>query len=178
MVKKKLVLKRKIKKMIRQAMYTIIIFLLGMISVKQNPKMKASINQKIYTESPNYIKVRDIYKKYFGNIIKEKETTQSVFTEQLVYTKKEKYNNGAKLKVSKNYLVPTIESGIIIALENNKVIISQINGINVEYSNITISNYKLYDYIEKGKLLGEGKSDELYISFEKEGEYLDYQKYI
>ena len=82
------------------------------------------------------------------------------------------------LSVDSNYMVPVIESGIIIYLENKKVIISQVNGINTEYSNINASNYKLYDYVEKGKLLGEVDGNKLYLSFEKEGKYLDYKKYI
>ena len=54
----------------------------------------------------------------------------------------------------------------------------EVNGINTEYSNINASNYKLYDYVEKGKLLGEVDGNKLYLSFEKEGKYLDYKKYI
>ena len=81
------------------------------------------------------------------------------------------YKNGVKLEVEKASLIPTIESGIVIYLENNKVIISQINGINVEYSNIKINNYKLYDYIEKGKPLGEVNTNELYLTFEKISSY-------
>ena len=46
------------------------------------------------------------------------------------------------------------------------------------YSNIKNNKYKLYDYIEKGELLGEVNGDNLYISFQKNGEYLDYKNYI
>ena len=177
MVKEKLVLKKEIKKIIYKVLYTIIIFLIGMISVKINPELKQDINKIVYKDSPNYLKARSLYKKYFGTVFKVKEE-KPVFTEKLNYNKAKKYKNGVKLEVAKSSLIPTIESGIIIYLENNKVIISQINGINVEYSNIRINNYKLYDYIEKGKPLGEVKTNELYLTFEKEGKYLDYKKYL
>lgn len=178
MVREKLVLRKEVKKLIRKTMYTTIIFLIGMILVKQNPSLKNIINEKIYTESPNYLKAKKLYKKYFGSIIPQTKNTSPVFTEKLNYTKSTKYANGVKLKVSSNYLVPTIESGIVIYLDKEKIIVSQIDGINVEYKNITIKNYKLYDYIEKGTLLGETITDELYLTFEKDGEYLDYKKYI
>ena len=176
MVKEKLVLRKEIRKLFRKLLYTIIIFLIGMILVKQNSSLKEKINNTIYKDSPNYIKAKKIYEKYFNNI--KKEETKQVFTEKLSYTKDEPYKDGVKLSVSSNYLVPTIESGIIVYQDDNKVTISQIDGITVEYSNIKVNDYKLYDYIEKGKLLGEVKEDELYLTFEKEGKYLDYKEYI
>ena len=36
----------------------------------------------------------------------------------------------------------------------------------------------MYDYIEKGKLLGEVKGKELYMVFQKEGKYLNYKEYL
>ena len=178
MVREKLVLKKKIKMMIKKMMYTIIIFLLGMIAVKEKPELKDSINNFVYKDSPNYLYVRKIYNKYFGKFTFDKKETQAVFSEKIKYCKKDNYKNGVMLSDDSNYMVPVIESGIIIYLENKKVIISQVNGINTEYSNINASNYKLYDYVEKGKLLGEVDGNKLYLSFEKEGKYLDYKKYI
>lgn len=175
MIKEKLVLRKEIKKLIRKALYTVIIFLIGMIIIKQNPSYKEVINNTIYKDNPNYIKLRKKYSKYFSN---KKKSTKSVFTEQLKYENKEDIKDGVKLQVSNNYLVPILESGIIIYLEKNKVIISQVNGINVEYENVKVNNYKLYDYIEKGKLLGETINNSLSLKFEKDGKYLDYKKYI
>lgn len=175
MIKEKLVLRKEIKKIIRKALYTAIIFLVGMILIKQNPSYKDKINKIIYKDNPNYIKLKKTYDKFFSG---KKEETKSVFTEQIEYQNKEDIKDGVELTVSNNYLVPILESGIIIYLENNKVIISQVNGINVEYNNVKVNNYKLYDYIEKGKPLGETVENKLILKFEKEGEYLDYKKYL
>ncbi len=175
MIKEKLVLRKEIKKIIRKALYTAIIFLVGMILIKQNPSYKDKINKIIYKDNPNYIKLKKTYDKFFSG---KKEETKSVFTEQIEYQNKEDIKDGVELTVSNNYLVPILESGIIIYLENNKVIISQVNGINVEYNNVKVNNYKLYDYIEKGKPLGETIENKLILKFEKEGEYLDYKKYL
>ena len=80
-------------------------------------------------------------------------------------------------------MVPTIESGIVVFIgEKEKIgktiIIEQVNGIDTFYSNINFNNLKLYDYVEKGELLGEVKNNELYLTFQKDGKYLDYKKYV
>ena len=54
-------------------------------------------------------------------------------------------------------MVPILESGIVLYIGEKEnygqtIIIEQIDGVEVYYSNIN-SNVKLYDYIEKGNLL-------------------------
>ena len=44
-------------------------------------------------------------------------------------------------------------------------------------ANTSINN-ALYDYIEKGKLIGEVKGKKLYMVFSKDGKYLNYKDYI
>ena len=106
-----------------------------------------------------------------------------MFDEKLTYEKANIYKDGVELKVDNNYLVPTIESGIVVFIGNkdgygNTVIIEQINGVDVWYSNINAKDIKLYDYIEKGKLLGEVVDQKLYMVFQKDGKILDYKEYI
>ena len=48
MVKEKLILRKEIKIIVRKILYTIIIFLLGMIAVKKNPSLKDDINNIAY----------------------------------------------------------------------------------------------------------------------------------
>ena len=79
-------------------------------------------------------------------------------------------------------MVPILESGVVVFIgekENykNTIIVEQTNGVDVFYGNIKSNNIKLYDYVEKGELLGE-VNKELYLVFQKNGEYLDYKKYI
>ena len=45
-------------------------------------------------------------------------------------------------------------------------------------SNIDLLNYKLYDYVEKGELIGETINKNLILQFQKNGEYLDYKEII
>lgn len=185
-VKEKLVLKKSIRNTLNRFLITIIIFLVGMILVKQNPKLKEVLKENIYEKSFKFTKSKKFYEKYFGNILsldKVIKEEQPVFSEKLSFEKSEDYEKGVKLKVSKNYMVPTLESGIVVFIGEkekygNTVIIEQVDGVDTYYANIKTNNIKLYDYIEKGELLGETNGTNLYLVFQKNGEYLDYKKYI
>ncbi|MBE6157358.1 MAG: M23 family metallopeptidase [Firmicutes bacterium] len=185
-VKKKLVLRKEIKTFINKILITILIFILGMILVKKDGNYKNLIIENVYEKSFKFTKFKNIYEKYFGNILSvDKIITEekSVFSEKLNYKKENTYKDGVVLTVEDNYMVPVIESGIVVYMGDKKgygstIIIEQINGINTYYSNINTSNIKLYDYIEKGKLLGEVKTNKLYLLFEKDGKFIDYKKYI
>jgi len=50
-------------------------------------------------------------------------------------------------------------------------------GVDFWYGNIASTSLKLYDYIEKGSLIGE-VNNELYMIFSKDGKYLNYEEYI
>lgn len=185
-VKAKLVLKHKVKVLLNKFLLMIILLLVGMIIVKQNPNLKLTLEKNIYEKNIKFTSFKKIYEKYFGNLLSAdkilKETTP-VFNEKLTYDKLENYEDGIKLKVSNNYLIPTLESGIIVFIGEKKnfgstVIIEQIDGIDTYYSNINTNNIKLYDYVEKGELLGETIDDKLYLKFEKNGKSIDYKKYF
>ena len=184
-IEEKLVLKKQVKIFISKVLCAIIIFLIGLILVKQNIKVKEFIEEEVYTKSFKFTKVRNIYDKYFGKVLsldKVVKEESSVFSEKLSYKDSKEYKNGVKLTVDEHYLVPVLESGIIVYVgekDNLKtIIVEQVDGIDTYYSNVNTNNYKLYDYIEKGQVLGETASTELYLSFEKSGEKLDYKKYI
>ena len=161
-IKKRYVLKRQVKIMLSKFLITIIIFLVGMICIKKDINMKEVLKKNIYEKSIKFNKNQELYNKYFGKYLlveKNKEETEPVFTEKINYKKEEKYLNGVKLTVDNNYLVPVLESGVIIFIGNkenlgNTVIVEQINGIETLYSNIDSTNYKLYDYVEKGDSIG------------------------
>ena len=57
------------------------------------------------------------------------------------------------------------------------VIIESLEGIDYWYCNIHNTSLKLYDYVEKGTLVGEVQND-LYMVFSKDGNYLNYEEYI
>ena len=185
-IKKKLVLKKSVQNFITRFLLSIIIFLIGLILIKRNPNLKSTIIENIYEKNIKFTKAKEIYQKYFGNILaieKIVKEEQPVFDEKLSYSKKEPYENGVALTVSNKYMVPILESGIVVfigtkELYGNTVVVEQINGVDVSYGNVNVSNIKLYDFVEKGKLLGEVNENKLYLVFQKDGQNLDYEKYI
>ena len=171
-MKERLVLKKSVKK----TLLTIILLLVTLILTKSNDGLKEYIKREVYEKSISFMNTRNLYNKYFSST--EKNTIKPVITEKITKKKEEKTKEGVKLTVSKNTAIPLLESGIIIMIDSNKIVIEQVDGVTAYYDNIITNNYKMYDYLEKGDILGEAKEEEIYISFIKEGEYYDYQKYI
>lgn len=163
-----------------------IILLVCLCIIKVNPGFKLWINKNVYQTNFSFAKIDKLYNQYFGSILPLPNLTPDtamVFNEKLTYKSKEDYNQGVKLVVNNNYLVPILESGIIVFSGNkdnygNTIIVQQVNGIDLWYVGVENSNYKIYDYVEKGKLLGEAISNEIYLYFQKAGEFLDYKEYL
>jgi stage IV sporulation protein FA len=170
---------------LNRLLITSLLFLVASICIKSSYNSKMFIYKHIYDTNLKFANFNSIYKKYFGNIIPLDSVikkTEPVFNENLTYSSFNKYKDGVKLKVDDNYLVPSIESGIVVFIGNkegygNTVIIQQVNGIDIWYSNFSNVNIKMYDYIEKGSLIGE-VNKELILIFQKEGKVLDYKEYI
>ncbi len=183
MKKSHLKLKKSVSNFLSRVLVTIIIFLSSLIACRQNVSIKDMIKKHVYTESFHFSKAKKLYNKYFGKYIGEEVKDRSVFTEKISYLKENKYNDGVKLTVQNNYLVPTIESGIVIFIgekENlgHTIIVEGTDGVDIWYSNVDEKDIKLYDYVEKGKLIGECKDDKMFLFFQKDGKFLDYKKFI
>lgn len=164
-----------------------ILLLTCLCVIKVNPAFKEWIKKNVYHTNFSFAKINQTYEKYFGSIFPlpsiDLENTKPVFTEKLAYEAKEDYKEGVKLKVNQNYLVPVLESGIIVFIGNKDnygktIIVQQVNGIDLWYVGVENSNLKIYDYIEKGSLLGEVISNEMYLFYQKSGEFLDYKEYL
>ena len=195
MIKSKIKKKNKKKNKNRSSLYgfisklliTIILTLITLILLKSNNKLKTFFYNKVYDNNISFATINKWYENHFGSSIPFKELvekdTKAVFNNKLEYSKKEKYLDGVKLSVDKNYLVPILESGMVVYIGKkeeygNTVIVQQVNGVDVWYGNINNPNVKLYDYVEKGKLLGDVKNNNLYLVFKKDGKVLSYEKNI
>lgn len=185
-IKKRLVLKKSVRNFCTRVLITVIIFLVGMILVKNNTEIKNVILEQIYNKNFKFTKAKRIYEKYFGDILSSEQFTndeQAVFQEKLTYKKANTYLDGVALTVDNNYMVPVLETGIVIFMGEkegygNTVVIEQIDGVDVSYSNISTDGIQLYDYVEKGSLLGEVNNKKLYLVFQQDGEYLDYKRFV
>ena len=172
---------------ISKLLITIILTLITLILLKSNNKLKTFFYNKVYDNNISFATINKWYENHFGSSIPFKELvekdTKAVFNNKLEYSKKEKYLDGVKISVDKNYLVPILESGMVVYIGKkegygNTVIVQQVNGVDVWYGNINNPNVKLYDYVEKGKLLGDVKNNNLYLVFKKDGKVLSYEKNI
>jgi len=185
-VKVKRTLKKSVKDFISRTMITVILFLAALILVRENKEFKKIIIDNVYNSSFQFTEAKKIYEKYFGKVLsidKIAPPEESVFNEKIAYKKSNVYKDGVELEVEEEYLIPALESGIVVFMGEKKdygttVIIQQIDGVDVWYSNIEAKDIKMYDYVKKGTLIGQTKSKKLYLVFQKEGKYLNYKEYI
>lgn len=165
----------------------IVITLLVLIILKTNSSLKTKFYKYVYDTNISFASINNLYEKYFGssipfsNLLEDK--TKTVSSEKINYKDTSIYKDGVKMSVSKNYMVPSINSGIVVFIGDKDeykdlIIVQQLDGVDVWYSNVSNQNLKLYDYVEKGSFIGEVKTDELYLVFKKNGEVIDYKKYI
>lgn len=173
------------KKVVIKFLLSIVIMLVVLILIKQNVEFKTKFYQNVYDTSFSFATINNWYESKFGSPLPFKDLikeNQTVFKEKLKYSDASKYMDGVKLEVGSNYLVPSLEKGIVIFIGKkedygNTVIVQQQNGIDVWYSNLDNINVKLYDYIDSGVLIGEVNSN-LYLKFISNGEVVDYKPYI
>ncbi len=172
------------RRIVSKLLLSIIFLLVSIILINKNNNVKEFYQKNIYTNSWSFTKFNSLYNKYFGSLVKDYQVpdTSSVFNETLSYSHIEDYLNGSILSVSNNYLVPVIESGIIVYLGDkdalkNTCIVQGVDGVDIWYSNIDISKLTLMDYVNKGEFLSTTLSDKLYLTLERGNEYIKYEDY-
>ena len=171
----------------KKILICIIIFLILGILCKKDNKYKEIINEELYKKSISFSKFENLYNKYLGGIFPienlNTKNTVPVFNETLNYESITNYKEGAKLKVTNNYLIPNLESGIVTYIGekenyNNVIIIETKDNINIWYGNVCNQPIKLYDHLNKGDIIGETCTNELYLVYKKNGKILNYKDYI
>ena len=169
-----------------KTLIVVVLFLASLIYIKQSDKNKNNFKNVVYNNSLSFAKIYNVYKKYLGDVIPFKnifkDNTKLVSSEKLTYKSITKKDNGYLLSISNNYTVSSITSGIVI--ENKKdsnyinlITVQDKNGLNITYGILNDINVKLYDYIEKGEIIGVA-SDKLYLSFKKDNKYLSYEEVL
>ncbi len=163
-----------------------VIFLVSLIFVKKSDKNKEIIKKTVYKNSISFAKIYGIYKDYLGDVVPFKNIFKNnvklASSDKINYEKIEKEGNGYTLTVSDDYALQSLKSGIVIEAKkddkyNNIIKIQDKNGLNITYGYLNDLNVKLYDYVEKGEILGRC-SKKVYLIFEKKDKYLSYEKYL
>lgn len=181
--KKHHLVKRKYK-FVNKLLVLGILFVGVLITVKVNPTAASWVKTHVYMDNFSFAQIENWYNKYIGGILSsnDDEVTQ-VFSGTIPYTSLEPYYDGVRLKVSSGSVVESLLSGIIVSIGEtehygNTIVVEQVDGVSVWYGNVDVSDVKLYDYVEKGQILGMSRSEDLYLVLMKDGAYLNYQDYV
>lgn len=169
---------------LRFLIVVIILFLLAIV-YKSDSSLKGIISNCFFEDNISFIKIKKVYDEYLGGLLplkKEESDTTEVFNEKLNYSASSIFCDGVKLTVAESYLVPSLSEGMVVFIGDKEnygktIIVENLDGVDYWYGNIMDTSLKLYDYVEKGNLVGEVKKD-LYIVVSKDGKYLDYEEYI
>ncbi|MFR5904454.1 MAG: peptidoglycan DD-metalloendopeptidase family protein [Bacilli bacterium] len=175
---------KSVKKLFVKTLIVLLLFVSLAICCKRSEFLKEKITDYLYSDDISFTKIKNIYDKYLGGIlpIKKEVNTEKVFNEKLEYSSSSVYLDGVKLEVTSNYLVPSLREGMVVFIGNkegygNTVIIEDLDGIYNWYGNIDNTSLKLYDYVDKGTLVGE-VNNTLYLVFSKGDKYLNYEEYL
>ncbi len=174
----------KIIKFINKTLMAVFLGLVLLIVMEYSPKFKEFMHNEVLEKNISFGYIGKLYNKFFGEVLPStNENIVQVFKEKITYQEKEPYENGYKLTVLDNYLVPVIESGVVVYIGEkeglgNVLVIEGEDGSTITYGNIKNSDVKLYEYINSGKYLGEANGNYLYLIILKDGEYLDIETYL
>lgn len=169
--------KNKLKDYLNRILLSIIIFFFLCLSIDYswiNPN-------NILKNSIDFSYIRSKSRILFGKPVLKNDLY--VTSEKIKYYSIEKYKNGYKLLVDNNYVIKNIKAGVVIFIGNidslSKTIkIESSDGLIISYSGLENISVNMYDYIEINKVLGSTVENNLYLSFEKDKEYLSYEEYF
>ncbi len=179
-----IVAKKYIKNLLSRCLVCVILFLLISIMCNFSDKNLLWFKNNVYNNNINFTFFNKIYKKYIDKYLPfDMYEEKIVMSDGLVYNNKEKYLNGVSLNVGNNYNMNSLCGGIVVYIGEkeglgNTVIIQGTDGVDYWYSNLDNLSVNLYDYIEKDVLIGVSKGENIYLTFVKNGEYIDYEEFI
>lgn len=196
---KKLKLKQKDQKhfkintaFVNKFLISIIIVLSSLILTNFNSKIKSFYQDYLLEHNLPFYNINEIYQKYIGHLDKDndnktdnqdKETIDVANTNDLSNYPQEQQQNQTAINVGLDYPVTLLNSGIIVYIGNkddlkNTIIVQGNDGVDIWYSNVSNTDYSLYDYVKKGQILGATSSENLLITIVKDGNYLKFNEYI
>lgn len=173
------------RNLLSRILVSIIIVLLCIIGIKHDSANKDLINKYIFDNTFDFIKTKKILEDNIGQFVPTPKTESKlvVSSSNLGQNKYEIIGDKTKFAVSMNTPVSTLCGGIVVFMGEKDdlgytIIVQGNDGVDIWYSNITNSNLKLYDYVEKDTLVGESISHFVILKFSKEGKFLTYEEYI
>ncbi len=171
-----------LKGLIRRILLSVIFVLVSLIFINSSDANESLYEEYVLSDSLSFGSINKLYTEYFGDLNMPPVTTEPVFNEMLTFKSIDSYVDGYSLEVGTNYLVSSLNSGIVVynGLKDdygNTLIIQGVDGVDIWYSNINISGITMYDYVESGSLIGETISEDLIIVLIENGQFLDFEEY-
>lgn len=171
-----------LKPVISKFLLAIIFFLVSVIFTNMSDKNLLLYKEYVLTESMPFTKIKGWYEDLFGEVLPNSDNNKMVMSGHLVYKSIDKYLDGEVLTLNNNTLINNLTSGVVVYSGEkegygNTVIVQSVDGADIWYGNITNVSVKLYDYVEKDKLIGEVNSDKLYLVIKKDNNFIKYEDY-
>ncbi len=165
------------KKFLLKLILSIFLLFSVLSIIKLSPDTKEAIKKELFETNLDFSVVNSFFSKMFP-----KEENIPTSSDGIKYKKYTPYLDGVKLSTAEGESVSLIDSGIVVFIGNKErygktLIVQQSNGVDVWYGNLDNINVNIYDYVNKNTIIGESKG-ELYLVFQKNGEFLDYKNYI
>ena len=156
--------KRLINKLFTVIIFTMIVIIISNHSVS----FRNFVINNVLNNTMDFSKINKLLNK--TTKVFKKDEIVSVSSE--IKESSEEYKDGLKYKVKKNSDIILKDSGIVTFIGkkkgyDNTVIVQQSNGYYAWYGNIK-EKVKLYDYVEKGSVIGTSKTDEYYYALFKD----------
>ena len=176
-----------LKNLISRVLVAVIVLLLSIIFTKYSADNLLMYKKYVLNDTWSFGKINSFYKKYMGGILPFddylKDNFQTVFDETLVFKNREAYLDGYSLDVGTGTMIPALKSGLIVFIGEKEgygetIIVQGIDGVDLWYAGLTKSELRLYDYLEKGSLIGESIKDNIYLVIQRDGKYMSYEEYM
>ncbi len=174
------------RNLITRTLITIILVLGSIIYTNISAKNKSLYKKYVLENSLSFTKINNIYHDLFGEvdvIKKSASDDEAVNKTSFNFRNIEAVGNSFKVEVSQGEAVDVITSGIVVFNGEkddlgNTIIVQGNDGVDIWYSGLTDVNAKIYDYVESSSILGVASSDNIYLTFNKNQEYLSYDEYF
>ena len=166
-----------------RTLLSVILVLLCAIFVNLSDKNLIFFKDHFFNETLAFTKINSLYTEYFGNIVPESlGNTLPVFETGKKYTNITKEENSYRVDLTSNVL-PFLESGVVVFLGEKEgygktMIVQGVDGVDIWYSNLENYNVTLYDYVEKGNIVGEFKENKALLTFIENGQNIGYENYL
>lgn len=176
---------KKISRIFSKILLSIIFILISCIYIHLDQNNLGKYKKVIFEDNLTFAKINEVYHQFFGSLFPSVVNNDDALlaNNEVNLNSMVEYLDGYKISVNKSSPISILTSGIIVYLDDKDgygktVIVQGIDGYDIWYSNITDINAKLYDYVEKGSIIGNSNDDYYYNVFYKDGNKVSYDEYF